>query len=473
MSHPAIEGADSKSEECEVESALDSQETARLASIVHRVPPIKGWRMLRLMQARADITVGRARAVVTYQHIAMATAVLVLMEIQFVPRSLALAAGLGVAAIGVVLFGVRSRPLLWLFPGAMIATALWSNEPAFTILSASAIVTPVILAGVLFKISTPERFLGTLVVWTRIALILSFLLFVLRPDLGAQNDSLHDGAMSGLFAHKNGLARLLVIGVFAEIFATQNNRNRVSWLLLLLVAGYFAQSLSFFALCSVIIISIICLTITFSSNKYISKISIGFSPLILISCAILVSSYGPDVIEDLGRFSEDGDRGRIWAGVLVLFSMRPAGGWGYGDVFRPESEAGQQLFGVIGWYPTAAHNGYMNALAESGWFGLTALGVTLLGTLIVAWRVRTKILWPVVWAVVVLVNNFTDTRTSSIEWFLLAGALLYADAVKRFGQPEADGGNVLLEEPPVSWARKASHWRGRDADPALTSRRHV
>jgi hypothetical protein len=356
----------------------------------------------------------------------MATAVFVLMEIQFLPRTVTLATGMAVAVIGAVFFGMRSRGILWVFPAAMLATALWANDPGFTVLSVTAIVVPVILAGVVVAVSDPARFMGTLAVWTRIALLLSFVVFVLRPDLGAQNDSLYDGAMRGLFAHKNGLARLLVVGVFAELFAPQPMRRRALWLAMFLVAAYLTRSTSFFALVAVILVGVVYVRLVTSRNQGVAAAAVGLTPLIVVLVGAGALLYGPDLIEDSGRFSGEGDRGRIWFGASTLFEMRPAGGWGYGQVFRPDTEAGQHLYSIIGWVPTAAHSGYMNALSEGGWLGILALASTLLAAIAITWRGRSAIIWPFVWAVALTLNNLTDTRITSIEWFLLAAGVLYA-----------------------------------------------
>lgn len=367
----------------------------------------------------------RARAATIYLHLATATAVLVLMEPQFIPRSATLVIGMVVATVGALRFGMRSRALLWVFPSAMLATALWSSSPGFTALSSTAIIIPVVLAGVVVAISEPDRFMRALAVWVRVGLVVSFALFFLRPDLGAQFDGLYDGAMRGLFAHKNGLARLLIVGVFAELFTRQKQSSRIFWLASLLFAAYFTRSASFFVLVGVIIFGAAYLLLITSRKKATAAAAIGFTPLLVVLIGAVAFIYGDDLVEESGRFSGEGDRGRIWLGVVTLWRMRHVEGWGFGQVFRPDTEAGHILYSVVGWVPTAGHSGYMNALAEGGYIGITAMLLTLASAIAITWRNRHILIWPFIWAVALTLNNITDTRISSVEWFLLAVGVLY------------------------------------------------
>lgn len=377
----------------------------------------------------------RQRAMAFYIHVAIATAVFAIAGIDVLPKPVATAIGLVVALLGMTLFRLQTHPLLWLFPLAMLLTALWSPDPAFTAISVGAIVVPVLLAGAVVSVCGPARFIQTLAEWSRIALILSFLLFLFIPDMGAQHDALYDGAMRGLFEHKNGLARILVIGVFAEVFTVQRARKRLLWLGAYVGAGMLARSLSFFVLAALIIALFAVLRQVDWRNPRSVGLFVGFgTPAMGIAITVAVLA-GPGILADTGRFSVEDDRGRIWQGALTLFQMKPLGGWGYGEAFHPGTEASAILYSVSGWVPPEAHGGYMNALAEAGWLGVLALGITLLGAVVFTWRARSTLTWPVVFAVCLVLNNLTDTRTASIEWFILAAAVLYATEHRRADRP--------------------------------------
>lgn len=372
-----------------------------------------------------------------FLHLAVATAIFVIAEVQFITRSTSLAVGFAVAVIGVMFFKTRTHPFLWAFPAAMLLTALWSPSPMFTIISTAAIVTPIVLAGTVTRICSPAQFLRTLSFWTRIALVLSFAIFILRPELGAHHDVLYDGAMRGLFAHKNGLARILVIGVFAEVFVAQRSVVRLFWLGSFLSAALLTQSLTFFALAAFVVLAAIALrSIKWRSSSsvvlFISFLHIAFAVLVVVAV-----KFGQSLVEMSGRFSAEDDRGRLWRGVLELVGIRPLTGWGYGQVFQEETEAGQTLWFIMGWIPSAAHNGYLNALAEGGIIGLVALIATLLIALSATWRARSVMLWPFIYAMILTINNMTDTRTGSVEWFILSAGVIYAASNR-----QADAGSL-------------------------------
>lgn len=395
-----------------------------------------------------------------YAHLAMATALFPLAGIVFMPTSLALPISAAVALIGVMFFGGRSRPLLWLFPLAMALTALWSPAPLFTLQNTLTLFVPVVLAGVVVAICGPQRFMRTLMIWARIALVVSIAAFVLLPDVGAHHDVLYDGAMRGIYIHKNGMARILAIGIFAELFSRQRPWTRLSWIVAWVAAGILTESLSFFVLAA----AFAAMLLVLRGVKWNDRRSVGVFVAIAhvmvgvgIAAAVL---FGPSIIESTGRFSAEDDRGRIWQGALTLFQMKPFGGWGYGTVFRPDSVAGQIINVVSGWTPTAAHNGYMNALAEGGLLGIGTMVITLLLGIIVTWRARERLIWPFVYAVALAANNLTDTRTSGIELFIFAAGILYVTTAKHSGRdpqlPEPRVRGVDLVDPPRSKRKRMS-----------------
>lgn len=382
------------------------------------------------------------RSMRVFLHLAMATAIFPIVGIEYLSRSVALSISTAVVVFGALLFGFQSRWVLWIFPAAMAATALWSADWLFTLLSAGSLFVPVVLAGIVVRVSGPVRFINTLAIWARIAVLVSLAAFVFLPEVGAHQDVLYDGALRGIFVHKNGMARILVVGVFAELFSQERAVARWLWLGVYLAAGVLTESLSFFVLSGMFAGAAWVLRKVKWDDRHSSLAWLGIGHIVAAVGVVIAVIYGPEMIDSTGRFSDSEGRGRIWAGVLTAFSVKPLGGWGYGMVFRAETEAGEIIRAASSWTPTAAHNGYLNALAEGGLLGLGALVASLALGMVVTWKSRRHLLWPLAYALVMPLNNLTDTRTSSLELFVFSAGVIYASVAQNAesypGLPEPD-----------------------------------
>lgn len=144
--------------------------------------------------------------------------------------------------------------------------------------------------------------------------------------------------------------------------------------------------------------------------------------------ALVALWFGRDVILGvIGRNSELTGRIPVWEALIPYIKQRLFAGYGFGDAFWKNDAYGHKLWDVVGWRPPFAHNGYIEALLDTGILGLVLWVIFLIQTafLSVRYFLRERNLPALIfiaWVVEVMVANLSDNQLGSYEdftWLLL------------------------------------------------------
>lgn len=108
-------------------------------------------------------------------------------------------------------------------------------------------------------------------------------------------------------------------------------------------------------------------------------------------------------------------------------------GYGFGDAFWKNPAYRDNVWAVAGWRPPFAHNGYIEALLDTGILGLAIWVIFLIQVVFLSGRYflqerNLPALIFIIWVVEVMVANLADNQLGSYEdftWLMLMLAFAY------------------------------------------------
>ncbi len=285
------------------------------------------------------------------------------------------------------------------FVALVLLSTAWSIEPAITLTRFFAILTICLVCGGCVLVGWYERRFQEIVRSFLTALMVGSLIYgIIAPDLAKEhgtNISLA-GAWCGLMTQKNEFGHAASIAVFVWLhgFLTKEVKFR-----------YFALGFGSAATCLILsrsstslfsaVFSCMLLLLLLRGQKgkrrYTAFIVAVFAAMILLySLAVLSIIPGLDfllqpLIGLTGKDATFSGRTQIWAVIREHISQRPLLGTGYGAYWigpLPRSPSSVFITRQSNFYPTEAHNGYLDIINDLGYIGL----LCLLGFLLVFLR---------------------------------------------------------------------------------------
>lgn len=318
-----------------------------------------------------------------------------------------------------------------------VASSAWSQVPLFTLRRSVILVATTafgIYFGSRFDIDEQLRLLAYAFV---IVIVTSFIFAIFLPQYGI-DDSLHNGAWQGVFAHKNSLGRVIALATIVFLFL-QNRRTR--WIKWIGVAVCLALLVLSRSATSVVVLAVVIGTLPLFSllRKQYSFVV----PLLAMGGLILVLGIQPEkivadqVLQLLHRNPGLTGRIRLWTAVLLAISKRPWLGYGFEGFWLGMSGASQAIVERLHWIPPHSHNGYLDITLEIGIVGFCVFAIGYVGL----WRRAIRFLradsgpapvWLCAYLFFLLIYNFSERTIldqNSIFWVLYASTAvsLYLD----------------------------------------------
>jgi exopolysaccharide production protein ExoQ len=303
----------------------------------------------------------------------------------------------------------------------LLASALWSDEPAWAFKRAA-----VMAQTTAFGLYLASRFsVGEQLRLFSVVVALALLVFVasaLFDPVEAFATPGYESAFRGPLPHKNQVARLMALGIAALLLLWGGSAARRGWIALVLVGavGFLVLSKS---LGGVLAAAVLCSMIV--AYRFVpSGWALALPPLAVVVGSLAATSGLLDgLLLALGKDPTLSSRTEIWSQSMRLLSERPLLGLSIASFWQREIVESTGM-----WFPNA-HNGYLQFAIELGLVGLGLFALQLSTTLIrsLAWvRQRDRAaLWPCCVAAFVLVYNFWEVATveeSSILWVLYVSA---------------------------------------------------
>ena len=327
-----------------------------------------------------------------------------------------------------VAYVATRRKFLWAFVALIIASTMWSPVASLT-LRRSIVVLGFTFFGIYLSVRYSLREQMRLFAWAMgIAAVLCILFIVAFPSL-ARETGLYEGAWRGVYAQKNVLARMMLLGALNFILLALDSRKYryLLWLgcglsvMLLLLANSKTALAAFLAI--VILIPL------FRALRWNYSVALPFFTVLILSCssiAILLLGNAETILKALGRDLTLTGRTGIWAIVLDKIWQHPWLGYGFrGFWLGMEGESADIWYETYFMSPNA-HNGFLDLALELGLIGLIFFLLSFLYSCFraITWlrlNRTTEGLWPIVYLTALLLCNLTESlilEPNYILWVL-------------------------------------------------------
>jgi len=278
-----------------------------------------------------------------------------------------------------MLAGARANLVYFILPIIIIASTLWSVDPALTF-KRSVLTTGVCLFDLYAAVAIgTDRLLKLVSTTIVISALASILIVVALPTVGREVTAGLVGDWRGVFPQKNVLGHVMSIGASIELFLLLR-AGRSRWLglarfslcCLLVVMAHSASSL--------LSVVLACLMFAFYA-AFRRGIASGVICLIMGFSGIALAGavFGGDASILYALLDRDPSltgRTDLWLYVMDVIRERPYFGWGYLAFWVPDTSRVVYIQNQIGWPAPNAHNGYLELVLSVGLIGLAGFVVT-------------------------------------------------------------------------------------------------
>jgi O-antigen ligase len=323
--------------------------------------------------------------------------------------------------LGRLLQALAQNPVLCCLLLLVLSSTVWSTVPFFTLRRAIWFMLTTgfgLYLGTRFDIKEQLRLVAYALA---VCVFLSVAFVVALPRYGIDMAMYH-GAWRGVFFHKNSLGSYMVIATITFLCFRSKTGGEFA-------ARYFAMALS------------LCLLIGSAAKgayvtMMVSILLIFFYQLLRIDwkrlipaatvaltflgiAAAYVATNADMFLRALGKDASLTGRIPLWTTVLAVSSGKQWLGYGFAGFWATNSHL---VWSIVAWKPAKAHNGYIDLLADLGWFGV---GIFALNTAMAFWRAvklaaherTTESQWPLLMLSVILVYNIFETDLMQVHSF--------------------------------------------------------
>lgn len=262
--------------------------------------------------------------------------------------------------------------------------------------------------------------------------VLNFVFVYALPQYGIMGPPVHAGAWRGVFTHKNGAGKMMVLacGVMYIMFNEAKDK-RLKWMYLtgmLLSLMMIDKTGSGGALLnSIFILTIITVIQVFKAEPRKLLLSLIF----LVTASVFMTvAYVPIMTFALGLIGKDPTftgRTDIWEYIYTMIGHRPILGYGVGGFWNGTAGPSLYIWQRAGWEVPDAHQGFLDMTLQIGILGTCVVSLVLWQSLLrgVA-RIRLfktwVSSWPVVYVLYIILINLAESSLlapNSLFWILI------------------------------------------------------
>ena len=323
-----------------------------------------------------------------------------------------------------VLGVLGSNKSIWLLMGVICFSYFWSINPSQTLrFAVYAIGTTSFGLYLATRYTLQEQM--NLLGWTYgLLLILSFLFVLAVPKYGLMG-GVHEGALRGVFTHKNQFGAFMApSGVIFFLNALRGEKySWIHWSLLVLSCAAMVMSQSTTALGTFAIMLLLCIIYRILRWRYEVMVSAVLAVAFVgVAMLIWIAGYvGSDSLLDLvGKDVTLSGRTNIWRYVWDQIELRPWLGYGLAAFWNGfDGPSGYiQLAMRIG--VIYAHNGFLDLWLSLGLLGLSVFVIGYISTVIQSLALLRKTntpegFWPLLFLTYILLSNLTEGTISNMN----------------------------------------------------------
>jgi exopolysaccharide production protein ExoQ len=279
-----------------------------------------------------------------------------------------------------ILAACKRAKLLLLFPALAFASAVWSQNPAHTLVDATNLFLTTLFAIYLYVRYPGQRMVSFLTFAASIALLLSALAVIAFPGVGI--DAFQQDAWRGVFGQRNNCATVcslfLALALHCRPRGLTERITRGSVLFLSVVFIVMSGSRTGWIVAALAV----GLTLGLRLIAHMRSLDrLAFLMSLAIPTLLLVSFVATNFTQILALMDKDPtmtQRTVIWAEVLPSIARHPLQGYGYSSFWTGLSGESMQAVLTTGWMEGQAQDGYLDVLLQLGLIGLVPLAWALM-----------------------------------------------------------------------------------------------
>ncbi len=330
-----------------------------------------------------------------------------------------------------------------------LLSATWSVLPLDTTRRAVGLLFTTLFGLVLATRCDRNELLTSLAWVLTIVMILSLVFGLMIPDWGKMA---YDGQLSwrGVFSHKNSMGEVMLLYVIVLLYlfpkASHHRIYLIVGVVLALVLLYLSNSMTpvFVGLALIAITSIF---------RGAPPNSIFTAPWFILSFLwmsfglLLVGNNFDAVLEFFGRDASLTGRDVVWQLLWEQIQSHPLLGFGYQAFWLDEKGPASELWKILGWKMSSAHNGYLELWLDLGVVGVLLFLVVFTKKIMQAlsYAIRESS-WPLVFLSFFLLLNLSESRIleqNNLYWVLFVAIAGQLDRTPLF-QPALHGSSLKL-----------------------------
>jgi exopolysaccharide production protein ExoQ len=360
-----------------------------------------------------------------------------------------------------LLLAVRRNLLFPLLLGLPFLSVLWSVGPSMTLRRATGLLFTVLLAYALAIRFTPRQLLLLVFATSGTCVVLSVAIFAVSPSLARMP---LDGAMRGIFIHKNSLgwyASILILAATAVLMDNTLGLRRTAFVMV--IAGGVCLLGSGSMTATISTASAYCLIGFYSILQKARGKGRTVTVLIFVQMSvgllIVLHEFLVPFLEAIGKDATLTGRVPLWELVDREIAARPLFGFGYQAFWTEASPEAWTIWSTIKWQAPHAHNGFRDIMLGFGIIGMVPFVLVLFravcqGAVLQCRDPHYCWLWLNVLTVMILVMNLTESIfliPNDAIFILFATAIimfsLYVPVVSAepAGQRRLPGRNLVRE----------------------------
>ena len=306
--------------------------------------------------------------------------------------------------------------IFWLLFGLIVASFFWSYSPELTRTRIVAFSGTMLFSLYLASRYTLKEQLQLLGWMFGVVVVSSIIFAVLLPKYG-QMSGFHPGAWRGIYNHKNGLGKNMVLStvMFCLLALSAQKRRWILWSFVGASVLLIILSRSTSSIVNLLIsLSILAILPTLAWNYlFVVPILIGIFA-VSISLYLLLTLNAEQAVSALGKDLTLTGRTNFWPLVIDKILERPWFGYGFGAFWQGLDGPSAYVWNASVFKATNGHNGYLDLCAELGFVGfsvyVTAFITSFKQALVNIRRLKTPDrFWPISLFGAIILSNLTES----------------------------------------------------------------
>lgn len=351
---------------------------------------------------------------------------IVAVELALIAVAFARVAG----SIDLLINMIRLEPLIYVFSALTFASLFWSADPAETFNAAVAFIAVTAYGSYLVMRFALDQIIRLLAIMFVLSAVLNLAFVLAVPEFAIDSG----GNFSGVFAQKNALGFVAVVGIPTLMIASRSHRSGRYFyvpaigILVFLLWGSESKTMLLATAGPACLMFVYHLFRSRRTLRGAVIMSMGGSGIFAAAFATaniaLLAQWLDKDVTLTGRVP-------MWQQLYPIFAERWPIGYGYGAAFGGYFSPVHELWIQSRWNPSHAHNALLHIALEVGVLGAFIFLVLYLRTVSRAIKIVAVVpgavgLWPLTFLTTVLLISITESGVTSntLAWMMMVVAVL-------------------------------------------------